>query len=130
MHLPIEVVQERGYPPQFLILSKFACVERHTRLHAQSVLPQGIALDKLAKNLKGVVPVHIKTSPAPGKGEIPWYIGRRPRVARRTSGPVAQLGARFHGMEEVEGSNPSRSTKLLKDLPFFVPFLHSQQGPN
>ena len=28
-------------------------------------------------------------------------------------GPVAQLGARFHGMEEVEGSNPSRSTNLL-----------------
>src|SRR5436190_6387320 len=25
-------------------------------------------------------------------------------------GPVAQLGARFHGMEEVDGSNPSRST--------------------
>ena len=29
------------------------------------------------------------------------------------SGPVAQLGARFHGMEEVIGSNPIRSTKLL-----------------
>ena len=28
------------------------------------------------------------------------------------SGPVAQLGARFHGMEEVKGSNPFRSTKL------------------
>src|SRR5947209_1703925 len=28
----------------------------------------------------------------------------------RTSGPVAQLGARFHGMEEVKGSNPFRST--------------------
>src|SRR3954468_5754434 len=28
-------------------------------------------------------------------------------------GPVAQLGARFHGMEEVDGSNPSRSTKFL-----------------
>ena len=27
------------------------------------------------------------------------------------SGPVAQLGARFHGMEEVESSNLSRSTK-------------------
>ena len=27
-------------------------------------------------------------------------------------GPVAQLGARFHGMEEVEGSNPSRSTNF------------------
>jgi hypothetical protein len=25
-------------------------------------------------------------------------------------GPVAQLGARFHGMEEVKGSNPFRST--------------------
>ena len=24
---------------------------------------------------------------------------------------MAQLGARFHGMEEVDGSNPSRSTK-------------------
>ena len=26
------------------------------------------------------------------------------------SGPVAQLGARFHGMEEVAGSIPARST--------------------
>ena len=29
----------------------------------------------------------------------------------RASGPVAQLGARFHGMEEVIGSIPIRSTK-------------------
>ena len=29
-----------------------------------------------------------------------------------TSGPVAQLGARFHGMEEVVGSIPTRSTIL------------------
>src|SRR6185437_4551601 len=28
------------------------------------------------------------------------------------SGPVAQLGARFHGMEEVVGSIPTRSTIL------------------
>ena len=28
-------------------------------------------------------------------------------------GPVAQLGARFHGMEEVNGSNPFRSTKPI-----------------
>jgi hypothetical protein len=27
-------------------------------------------------------------------------------------GPVAQLGARFHGMEEVIGSIPIRSTTL------------------
>ena len=33
-----------------------------------------------------------------------------------TSGPVAQLGARFHGMEEVVGSIPTRSTKSLHGL--------------
>src|SRR5579875_1655972 len=32
---------------------------------------------------------------------------RRPSAC----GPVAQLGARFHGMEEVVGSIPTRSTK-------------------
>jgi hypothetical protein len=31
-------------------------------------------------------------------------------------GPVAQLGARFHGMEEVIGSIPIRSTKQLNNL--------------
>src|SRR4051794_16115078 len=31
-------------------------------------------------------------------------------------GPVAQLGARFHGMEEVDGSNPSRSTTTFQTL--------------
>ena len=39
---------------------------------------------------------------------------------------MAQLGARFHGMEEVVGSNPTRSTNYLAPLsPFrratFVP---------
>src|ERR1700734_4018465 len=32
------------------------------------------------------------------------------------SGPVAQLGARFHGMEEVIGSIPIRSTNFLNNL--------------
>src|SRR5580698_9607014 len=32
-------------------------------------------------------------------------------------GPVAQLGARFHGMEEVVGSIPTRSTKFFKFRP-------------
>ncbi len=32
------------------------------------------------------------------------------------SGPVAQLGARFHGMEEVIGSIPIRSTKSFQQL--------------
>ena len=31
-------------------------------------------------------------------------------------GPVAQLGARFHGMEEVIGSIPIRSTNHFKHL--------------
>ena len=31
-------------------------------------------------------------------------------------GPVAQLGARFHGMEEVVGSIPTRSTKSHQKL--------------
>ncbi len=34
-------------------------------------------------------------------------------VFRFTRGPVAQLGARFHGMEEVAGSIPARSTNSL-----------------
>ncbi len=29
---------------------------------------------------------------------------------------MAQLGARFHGMEEVDGSNPSRSTNSFLAL--------------
>jgi hypothetical protein len=29
---------------------------------------------------------------------------------------VAQLGARFHGMEEVVGSIPTRSTKTINNL--------------
>ena len=37
-------------------------------------------------------------------------VSRLPR-----SGPVAQLGARFHGMEEVVGSIPTRSTNLHSD---------------
>ena len=37
-------------------------------------------------------------------------------------GPVAQLGARFHGMEEVVGSIPTRSTKSSPRI--YAGFLH------
>ena len=37
-------------------------------------------------------------------------------VVSPNSGPVAQLGARFHGMEEVVGSIPTRSTNSLNNL--------------
>ena len=40
----------------------------------------------------------------------------RSRPVKFYSGPVAQLGARFHGMEEVVGSIPTRSTKSLNKL--------------
>ena len=38
------------------------------------------------------------------------------RISDHLWGPVAQLGARFHGMEEVVGSIPTRSTKSLNKL--------------
>src|SRR6202043_2103366 len=41
---------------------------------------------------------------------------RQSVVLSPTSGPVAQLGARFHGMEEVVGSIPTRSTKFPDNL--------------
>jgi hypothetical protein len=34
---------------------------------------------------------------------------------------VAQLGARFHGMEEVVSSNLTRSTKRFQTLTVFLP---------
>ena len=37
-------------------------------------------------------------------------------VKSSKSGPVAQLGARFHGMEEVIGSIPIRSTNFLSKI--------------
>ena len=37
-------------------------------------------------------------------------------MAKPRSGPVAQLGARFHGMEEVVSSNLTRSTKTFQTL--------------
>ena len=37
-------------------------------------------------------------------------------LKRQTKGPVAQLGARFHGMEEVVSSNLTRSTKTFQRL--------------
>ena len=47
---------------------------------------------------------------------IEWSLTQRAATLRignvlPESGPVAQLGARFHGMEEVTGSIPVRSTK-------------------
>ena len=47
-------------------------------------------------------------------------------IAALQSGPVAQLGARFHGMEEVVGSIPTRSTNRPKT--FFVYILQSESS--
>ena len=49
-------------------------------------------------------------------------------------GPVAQLGARFHGMEEVVSSNLTRSTKRFQTLTVFLPpekeLTESKWSPN
>src|ERR1700722_5903342 len=48
------------------------------------------------------------------------------RVSDR--GPVAQLGARFHGMEEVVGSIPTRSTKSFSPIFYYECILPSNAG--
>jgi hypothetical protein len=60
---------------------------------------------------------------------------RQSVVLSPTSGPVAQLGARFHGMEEVVGSIPTRSTifnhlrqQLISVVPVVVPLVESLHG--
>src|SRR4029077_8391878 len=47
-------------------------------------------------------------------GQYVWFILPSNAGFSAPSGPVAQLGARFHGMEEVVGSNPTRSTKFFE----------------
>ena len=75
---------------------------------------------------KVLVPVPITAQPTfelaqQGRGIL--------RKVNLPNGPVAQLGARFHGMEEVEGSNPSRSTTFFNHLRHLVVFSRSQNGP-
>jgi hypothetical protein len=43
-------------------------------------------------------------------------LSRSAKIGGWQSGPVAQLGARFHGMEEVVGSIPTRSTILPENF--------------
>jgi hypothetical protein len=49
----------------------------------------------------------------------------------KTYGPVAQLGARFHGMEEVVSSNLTRSTKHPTGIQYygFTPRAELQSAP-
>jgi hypothetical protein len=44
----------------------------------------------------------------------------QPPQGRLPSGAIAQLGERFHGMEEVVGSIPSGSTSLFRDFAIFL----------
>ena len=54
--------------------------------------------------------------PPPKSGLTKKPRGLRMKRSLPKSGPVAQLGARFHGMEEVTGSIPVRSTKSFQAL--------------
>ena len=61
----------------------------------------------------------------------PRLTPRRPSATMRRSlqsGPVAQLGARFHGMEEVIGSIPIRSTNHFNNLAEPPPMIWQQFG--
>ena len=49
-------------------------------------------------------------------GENDLALPSIPTCRRFNRGPVAQLGARFHGMEEVVGSIPTRSTNSHSPL--------------
>jgi hypothetical protein len=58
----------------------------------------------------------------PPRVDYPNNVGENERSIRQSFnslgyryGPVAQLGARFHGMEEVVGSIPTRSTNFLNE---------------
>src|SRR3954451_8711455 len=62
----------------------------------------------------------------PSQGRV---FSNRGTAVRRKDGPVAQLGARFHGMEEVDGSNPSRSTKPFKHLPSLTSQTRGHRSP-
>lgn len=53
----------------------------------------------------------------PGRIMLLWE-----KFRTETLGPVAQLGARFHGMEEVGGSNPPRSTIYFNELARVSPY--------
>jgi hypothetical protein len=55
------------------------------------------------------------SAPAPAFDESA-STGENKKVATPRCGPVAQLGARFHGMEEVIGSIPIRSTNYINNL--------------
>ncbi len=64
---------------------------------------------------------------------IPMAVGsERLLCFLQNSGPVAQLGARFHGMEEVVGSIPTRSTNPannLRGIPVLVYPLNTRKRP-
>src|ERR1700722_3366304 len=62
-------------------------------------------------------------------------VGKRARAVSicyirvsQPNGPVAQLGARFHGMEEVVSSNLTRSTKAFHTLTVFIPTWNVASG--
>jgi hypothetical protein len=47
-------------------------------------------------------------------GGIRWKPGTKFHGTNFQCGPMAQLGARIHGMDEVVGSKPTRSTNLVR----------------
>ena len=58
MNLPIEIVQQRGDSPLFLILAVLAGVSRNARFHCEHVPPQTIRLNEFANDLPSLIASH------------------------------------------------------------------------
>jgi hypothetical protein len=90
-------------------------VERNTRIHEERLY---------FANAVAHAQTEIAASPVRPRVDYPGNVGENEcstsldpdssgvSVFVFTCGPVAQLGARFHGMEEVVGSIPTRSTNI------------------
>lgn len=112
MELPIEVMQKAGEAPGFLVFGKVAGVGAHAGFDGEAVAAEAFRFGEFGEEVESSWTVHrvvlyLDCSDV-AAGEID---GRD--FETQHSGPVAQLGARFHGMEEVKGSNPFRSTNFF-----------------
>ena len=55
MHLPVEVVQERGHAPELLVLAELARIGPDGGLHGEGVPEQRLALGVAGQGLPGAL---------------------------------------------------------------------------
>ena len=62
MHLVVEVVQQRGCPPELLVLAEAPGVSPHGSLHGERVPSEWLGLRVLGQRLPGAVPRYVHTA--------------------------------------------------------------------